>query len=181
MRWDLDQSFLALAVNTVSAHNDAIIWTLLTVGEAIVVKPAACVLLSFDLCTCDERERSRAVETSWGKPSAAAAGFPCSMWHNHGSEWPRHLSNRYTLYRVCSLFYLCIYSGLWSLVIDMPDVISHPAAMREKTSVAGAVIQRGRQVRKRWKWSKESVLLLRVGSSVCLACSWMDAQTDVCV
>lgn len=57
------------------------------------------------------------------------------MWHNHSSEWPRHLSNRYTLYRVCSLFYLCIYSGLWSLVIDMPDVISHPAAVQEKTSI----------------------------------------------
>lgn len=135
MRWCLDQCFLALIVNTVSAHIDAVIWTLLTPGEAIVVKPAACVLLRFDLCAYDEREQSRAVETSWGKPSAVAAGFPCWCDITHSSEWPRHLSNRYTLYRVCSLFYLCIYSGLWSLVIDMPDVISHPAAIQEKTSI----------------------------------------------
>ncbi len=62
------------------------------------------------------------------------------MWHNRSSEWPCHLSNKYTLYRVCSLFYLRIYSRLWSLVIDMPSVISHPAGTQWENKYWGGLL-----------------------------------------
>lgn len=54
-------------------------------------------------------------------------------WHNLSSEWPRHHSNKYTLYRGCSLFHLSIYSRVLP-VIDMLTVISHSTGVQEKTS-----------------------------------------------
>lgn len=44
--------------------SNAVIWPLPTPFKATTIKLAAFVLLGFNLCTYDERENSRAVQTS---------------------------------------------------------------------------------------------------------------------
>lgn len=67
------------------------------------------------------KDGSAVVERSWGTASAVIAGSPCCCDIITALSDPSHRSNRYKLYRICSSFYLSIYSSHWiNPVIDMP-------------------------------------------------------------
>lgn len=124
---------MIVAVNLAFAQNDSVIWPLPMLFESNSIKLVALCNQALNLSPHDESEHS-----SFGKPNAVAAGFPCCRDITHCSDWPCHPSNRYKLYHVSSPFYASIYFRRWlDHVFDMLTAMSHPTDAQEKASVEG--------------------------------------------